>query len=256
MLEFDRVTKTFTARGTRIDALAATSFTVARGEFVALVGPSGCGKSTLLNLAAGIMTASAGEVRHGGHRVEGVNRDVGYMTQADALLPWRTAEANVMLPLLLHGVRAREARERARAELARVGLAGFARHYPAELSGGMRKRVALAQLLVAGPGTWLLDEPFGALDAQLRLLLAQALAAEHARAGATVLFVTHDLGEAIALADRVLVFTGRPGRVKLVAPVTLPRPRDLFALRVDPDFQALHARLWDALAPEIRPEAA
>lgn len=254
-IEIAAVAKRFNARGRVVEALAQASLGVARGEFVALVGPSGCGKSTLLNMVAGLMKPSAGTVRYAGQPVATVNRDVGYMTQVDALLPWRTAEANVMLPLLLRGKTRNEARERAREQLARVGLTGFADAYPRELSGGMRKRAALAQLLVYEPETLLLDEPFGALDAQLKLVLAQELAQLHARTGKTVLFVTHDLGEAIALADRVVVFTSRPGRMKRMETIDLPRPRDMFRVRFEPRFQAHYETLWSALAPEIREAA-
>jgi len=254
-VELAGVAKRFTARGRVVEALADATLSVAQGEFVALVGPSGCGKSTLLNMVAGLMTPSSGTVRYAGRPVAGVNRDVGYMTQTDALLPWRTAEANVMLPLLLRGEGKAAARDKAREQLARVGLAGFADAYPRELSGGMRKRCALAQLLVYGPETLLLDEPFGALDAQLKLVLAGELAQVHARTGKTVLFVTHDLGEAIALADRVVVFTGRPGRVKRVEAIELPRPRDMFRVRFEPRFQAHYETLWAALAPEIQEAA-
>jgi NitT/TauT family transport system ATP-binding protein len=251
-IEISDVAKRFAARGRQVEALGGVSLEVAQGEFVALVGPSGCGKSTLLNMVAGLMTPSAGTVAYAGRPVRAVNRDVGYMTQSDALLPWRTAEANVMLPLLLRGQGRAEARARARAQLERVGLTGFADAYPRELSGGMRKRAALAQLLVYEPETLLLDEPFGALDAQLKLVLAQELAQLHARTRKTVLFVTHDLGEAIALADRVVVFTGRPGRIKRMEQVDLPRPRDMFRVRFEPRFQQLYETLWSALAPEIQ----
>jgi NitT/TauT family transport system ATP-binding protein len=250
-VEITKATKSFAARGRVVEALREVSLGVARGEFVALVGPSGCGKSTLLNMVAGLATPTRGTILHDGRQVEGVNRSVGYMTQSDALLPWRTAEANVMLPLLLRGTGRAAARARARDQLARVGLAGFLDAYPRELSGGMRKRAALAQLLVYEPDTLLLDEPFGALDAQLKLVLAQELATLHARTGQTVLFVTHDLGEAIALADRVVVFSGRPGRIKAIERVALPRPRDMFRARFEPAFQELYERLWAALAPEI-----
>jgi NitT/TauT family transport system ATP-binding protein len=253
---FTHVAKRFATRGRVVDALADVSLEVAPGEFVALIGPSGCGKSTLLNMTAGIATPSSGAIRYAGKVVDGVNRDVGYMTQQDSLLPWRTTEANVMLPLLLRGASRAAARAKANAQLARVGLGGFAQHYPAELSGGMRKRAALAQLLVYEPETLLLDEPFGALDAQLKLVLAGELAELHARTRQTVLFVTHDLAEAIALADRVIVFTGRPGRIKRVESVDLPRPRDMFRVRFERHFQRLHETLWESLAPEIRESAA
>ena len=244
--------KRFVGRGREVAALAPVDLTVERGDFVALVGPSGCGKSTLLNLIAGLIAPSAGTIEHEGEAVHGVNRKVGYMTQADSLLPWRTAEANVMLPLILRGAGRAEAGRVARIELERVNLAAFAGHFPMELSGGMRKRVALAQLLAYDPGTLLMDEPFGALDAQLKLVMQQELAQLHARTAKTILFVTHDLAEAIALADRVVVFSGRPGRIKQVEAVEIERPRDIMRIRFDPRFQALYERLWETLAPEIQ----
>jgi NitT/TauT family transport system ATP-binding protein len=253
---FHEISKRFRARGRMVDALGDVSLDVARGEFVALVGPSGCGKSTLLNMAAGILAPSRGEVRYAGQRIDRVNRSVGYLTQQDSLLPWRNTEANVMLPLLLRDETRKVARIKAAAMLDRVGLAGFAQHYPSELSGGMRKRAALAQLLVYDPETLLLDEPFGALDAQLKLVLAQELARIHETSGKTIVFVTHDLAEAITLADRIVVFTARPGRVKRVERVALARPRDVFKMRFDPAFQALHESLWQELAPEIATVAA
>jgi NitT/TauT family transport system ATP-binding protein len=244
--------KRFVGRGREVAALAPVDLDIPRGDFVALVGPSGCGKSTLLNLIAGLIEPSGGTIEHEGTRIDGINRRVGYMTQADSLLPWRTAEANVMLPLILRGAGRAEAKRVAAAELARVNLSAFAGHFPMELSGGMRKRVALAQLLAYDPGTLLMDEPFGALDAQLKLVMQQELTELHARTGKTVIFVTHDLAEAIALADRVVVFSGRPGRIKQIEQVGIERPRDIMRIRFDARFQALYERLWETLAPEIR----
>jgi NitT/TauT family transport system ATP-binding protein len=252
MIAVESVAKRFVARGREVVALDDVSLDIEPGAFVALVGPSGCGKSTLLNMIAGIDRPSAGAIRHGGRVVAGVNRSVGYMTQADSLLPWRTAEANIMLPLELRGMRRADARGRAAELLEVVNLRGFARAFPVELSGGMRKRVALAQLLAYDPDTLLMDEPFGALDAQLKLVMQQELAAIRERTGKTVAFVTHDLAEAIALADRVVVFTGRPGRIKAVREIDLPRPRDMFSVRFERRFQALYEELWATLAPEIR----
>jgi NitT/TauT family transport system ATP-binding protein len=251
MIEVERVAKRFVARGREVAALEEVSLAIEAGAFVAFVGPSGCGKSTLLNMIAGILTPSAGTVRHAGRVITRINTAVGYMTQADSLLPWRTAEANVMLPLELRGMGRSAARARAQTLLQQVGLDGFARAFPAELSGGMRKRVALAQVLAYDPETLLMDEPFGALDAQLKIVMQQELAALHARTGKTIAFVTHDLAEAIALADRVIVFSGRPGRVKRMREIDLARPRDMFKVRFQPQFQALYEELWAELAPEI-----
>jgi len=250
-IRVEGVAKRFVARGREVAALDGVSCAVETGEFVAFVGPSGCGKSTLLNMIAGIALPSEGRIEHDGRAVTGINRAVGYMTQVDSLLPWRTAEANVMLPLILRGQGKAAALARAREMLERVNLGGFARHFPAELSGGMRKRVALAQVLAYDPGTLLMDEPFGALDAQLKLVMQQELARIWERTRMTIVFVTHDLAEAIALADRVVVFTGRPGRIKQIEPVDIPRPRDMFKVRFDARFQALYERLWAGLAPEI-----
>ena len=251
MIEVERVAKRFIARGREVVALEDVSLAIETRSFVALVGPSGCGKSTLLNMIAGIQAPSAGAIRHAGRVVAGINTNVGYMTQADSLLPWRTADANVMLPLELRGMDRSAARARANELLRQVGLEGFARAFPAELSGGMRKRVALAQVLAYDPNTLLMDEPFGALDAQLKIVMQQELAALHARTGKTIAFVTHDLAEAIALADRVIVFSGRPGRVKRDCAVDLPRPRDMFRVRFQTQFQMLYEELWADLAPEI-----
>lgn len=248
----DDVGKYFVRRGREVQALASVSLEVADGEFVALVGPSGCGKSTLMNLIAGILVPSSGRIVHDGREVHGINRGVGYLTQVDGLLPWRSAEDNITLPLEIKGVPAPERRARARQMLELVNLTQFHRHYPSELSGGMRKRVALAQVLVYDPGTLLMDEPFGALDAQLKLVLQDELLKIWEGRHNTVVFVTHDLGEAISLADRVVVFTGRPGQIKSIEKVELPRPRNVYKLRFDREFQALYEKIWSALEPEIK----
>jgi NitT/TauT family transport system ATP-binding protein len=258
-ISLDGVTKIFTRRGRQVRALDPVSLEIETGSFVALVGPSGCGKSTLLNMIAGIVPRSAGRIRHDGRDIDGLNRAVGYLTQADSLLPWRTAEENVMLPLVLRGESRATCQARARALLETVDLTGFGAAYPAELSGGMRKRVALAQVLCYDPDTLLMDEPFGALDAQLKLVMQQQVvrlwgAPGDTAGGAarkTVVLVTHDLGEAIALADQVVVFSGRPGRIKTVHQIDIERPRDVFRIRFDPRFLALNEAIWHELAPEI-----
>ena len=227
----EQVTKNFVRNREEIIALDNFSLSIAKGEFVAFVGPSGCGKSTLLNMIAGILPVEIGRINHDGRPVKGINTAVGYMTQVDSLLPWRTAETNVTLPLSLKGYSAEKARERCAELLQMTNLEGFEGHFPAELSGGMRKRVALAQVLSYRPDTLLMDEPFGALDAQLKLVMQDELMKIWERERQTVVFVTHDLAEAITLADRVIVFSGRPGRLKLEEHITIPRPRDVFKVR-------------------------
>jgi NitT/TauT family transport system ATP-binding protein len=244
--------KRYIRRGREIEALAPVDLAIEDGAFVAFLGPSGCGKSTLLNMIAGIIPPTAGRIVHDGRVVGGINRRVGYMTQVDSLLPWRTAEDNIGLPLELQGVPRAEAEARVARMLAMVKLEQFRRHFPIELSGGMRKRVALAQVLAYDPPTLLMDEPFGALDAQLKLVMQAELASIWEESRKTVVFVTHDIAEAVALADRVVVFTTRPGRVASVHAIDLPRPRDIFRIRFHPRFQTLYETLWSALEPELR----
>ncbi len=245
--------KTFVVRGQEVEALAPVDLTVRTEEFVALVGPSGCGKSTTLNLIAGLLRPSRGEVLYDGAPVDGLNRRVGYITQKDTLLPWRTAAANIGVALELNcrAVPRREAEQRIAQMIDLVGLRGFENHYPAELSGGMRKRVALARTLIYEPECLLMDEPFGALDAQLKLLMQDQLQQLTQQRRMTTIFVTHDLGEAIALADRVLVFSARPGRIRAVRDIVLPRPRDVFKMRFTEAFGRLHEELWNELKDEV-----
>ncbi len=246
------VRKTYVGRGREVLALDRIDLEIQPGDFVAFVGPSGCGKSTLMSMIAGILPVTEGRILHHGRPVTGINREAGYMTQRDAVLPWRTVAQNVELPLLLHNVPRAERRDRVASMLDQVGLSAFGQAYPVELSGGMRKRVALAQLLAYGPDTLLMDEPFGALDAQLKLLMQEQLLRIWTERRQTVVFVTHDLAEAVTLARRVVVFTGRPGRIKAIEAIELPPERDVFRVRFLPEFEAAYTRLWDALAPEIR----
>jgi sulfonate transport system ATP-binding protein len=247
------VGKRFVTRDREVEALQPIDLTVQPHEFVALVGPSGCGKSTILNLVAGLLAPSEGRVCYNGEEVAGLNRSVGYMTQKDTLLPWRSAADNIRIALELkcRAVPRAEANARVGQIIDLVGLTGFERHYPAELSGGMRKRVALARTLIYEPETLLMDEPFGALDAQLKLLMLDQLQELTRQRRMTVVFVTHDLGEAITLADRVVVFSARPGRIRAIRSIALPRPRDVFRIRFTEDFAHLHESLWDELKDEV-----
>jgi NitT/TauT family transport system ATP-binding protein len=242
------VTKTFAGGYT---ALRDVDLTIEAQRFVALVGPSGCGKSTSLSLIAGLEAPTSGTVSVRGTPVTGIARSVGFLFQRDALLPWKTVYENVALPLVLRGVRGDSQRERAGDFIDRVGLRGFEHNYPHELSGGMRKRVALAQTLVYDPEILLMDEPFSALDVQTRNLMEDELLALWQGSGKTVIFVTHDLEEAIALADQVVVMTAGPARVKATYDVALPRPRNVQEVRFDPRFIALYQAMWDDLRDEV-----
>lgn len=254
VIEYREVSKVFFKGDTRIHALQNVSLAVETGELVAIVGPSGCGKSTLLNLTAGLMEPGLGEVTYGSRPLTGINTQVSYVTQKDNLLPWRTVEANVRLPLELKNDRSvdKDAQQEAIAQYIKlVGLSGFETHYPAELSGGMRKRAQLAQALVCEPSTLLMDEPFGALDAQLKLVLQAELLKAWEGSGKTLVMVTHDLTEAISLADRVVVMSARPGQIKTVQKIDIPRPRDVFSIRFTPEFGHYFEELWAALRDDI-----
>ncbi|HWP35816.1 MAG TPA: ABC transporter ATP-binding protein, partial [Thermodesulfobacteriota bacterium] len=252
LLVVDGVGKEFVARGKRIAALDRVDLAVEEGEFVTIVGPSGCGKSTLLNLIVGLLPPSRGRVLFRGRPVTGINTEIGYVTQRDNLLPWRTLLQNVELPLELRGVEKGERRRRARTLIEQVGLGGFEDHYPHELSGGMRQRANIVRTLIYDPPLVLMDEPFGPLDAQTRLVLQDQLLALWSATRKTIVFITHDLVEAIALADRVVVMSSRPGRIKSVAAVPIPRPRDVYQIHHSPEFRAVHERLWRELLPEVR----
>ncbi|WP_217639047.1 ABC transporter ATP-binding protein [Celeribacter indicus] len=256
LIVFENASKTFVTPNGPVEASRDINLTVERGEFITLVGPSGCGKSTLLNMIAGIFPPSGGKVLYDGNPVEGYNGHVGYMTQNDHLLTWRTVAANIAVPLEIAGLSRGERRDRV-AELADlVGLTKFVDSYPSQLSGGMRKRCALARLLAYSPETLLLDEPFAALDAQLRLRMQMELRSIVHSLGKTVLFVTHDLDEAVALADRCAIFTRGPGTIRTVLDIPLERERDLMRLRHDPRYVELTATLWDEMAPDIAEEEA
>lgn len=247
-VDFQRVSKVYTSRSKRTThgylAVSQVDLTIRQGEFVCFVGPSGCGKTTVLNMIAGAIDATEGSVMVSGRPVNGLQVGVGYVTQEDSLLPWRTLMRNVTFGLDLAGVPKSEARDRARQFIDKVGLAGFEDHYPHQLSGGMRKRVGLIRTLVTGPDIILMDEPFGAVDAQTRLYLQAELLRLWSDLSCTIVFVTHDLVEAITLADRVVCFDRNPGRIKDVIDVDLPRPRDVFHIHEAPGYSAIYDRVW------------
>jgi NitT/TauT family transport system ATP-binding protein len=233
-------------------AVEEVSLAVRDGEFVSLVGPTGCGKSTLLNVAAGLVSPTSGAVLVGGARLSGLNRRAGYLFQGDALMPWRNARDNVAAGLLFAGVPRGDANARAEEWLRRVGLSGFGDRYPHQLSGGMRKRVALAQVLILEPEILLMDEPFGALDVQTRQLMENELLDLWAAERCSVVFITHDLEEAIAVSDRIVLLSAGP-RTRLIGEfaIDLPRPRDVAEIRLTPRFLQVHGQLWDALRAEV-----
>ncbi|MBV8579211.1 MAG: ABC transporter ATP-binding protein [Candidatus Eremiobacteraeota bacterium] len=245
-----------TPGGTSLTALRDFDMTVRRGEFVAVVGPTGCGKSTTLSLITGIAAPTTGQVRVMGKPVTGNDPRVGFVFQTDALFPWRNVLRNVAAGPLYRGMPKEKAYAAARDWIARVGLAGFEQHYPHQLSGGMRKRVALAQTFINNPEILLMDEPFSALDVQTRVVMQDELLSIWSSSNASVVFVTHDLEEAIALADRVYVLTAGPATVKAVYDVNLPRPRVTAEIRYEPAFVELSRRIWDDLRDEVRLGAA
>ena len=227
-------------------------FAVEQGRFTAIVGPSGCGKSTLLQMAAGLLAPTTGTVRQNGRRIEGLNRSIGLVPQQAKLLPWKTLIENIELPLLLAHVDPGERESRGRDIIAAVGLEGFENHYPHQLSGGMQKRASIARTLIYRPELILMDEPFGALDAQTRMLMQDDLQRLWSREGATIVFVTHDLTEAILLADNVIVLSRRPASVKADLAIHLPRPRDVFEPFRTKGFTEAYDRLWTVFKSELR----
>lgn len=252
-IELNAVTRRFvTPSGGELCALKDFSMTVGPGEFVAIVGPTGCGKSTTLNLITGIAQPSEGTVRIFGKAVRGIDPRIGFVFQSDALFPWLDVQRNVAAGPLYRGTPKVEAFDRARAWIARVGLAGFEHHYPHQLSGGMRKRVALAQTFINNPQILLMDEPFSALDVQTRVVMQDELLSIWSQSKAAVVFVTHDIDEAIGLADRVYVLTAGPGTVKALYDVPIPRPRHIAEVRYDPQFIGISKRIWNDLSEEVR----
>ena len=239
------------ADGNATVALRNFSMSVARGEFVAIVGPTGCGKSTTLNMVTGLLRPTVGEVRVMGQPVQGIDPRIGFVFQADAVFPWRSVLENVAAGPLFRGKSKKEAHALAEEWIQRVGLGKFGGHYPHQLSGGMRKRVALAQTFINSPEILLMDEPFSALDMQTRTLMQDELLKLWSGTGGSVVFVTHDLEEAIALADRVFVLSARPGTLKRVYDIDLPRPRITSQVRYEPQFIELSKHIWDDLRQEV-----
>lgn len=251
-IELHGVSKRFlTPSGTVYTALRDLDMTIQPGEFCAVVGPTGCGKSTTLSLISGLEPPSDGTVEVYGKRVDGIADGIGYVFQTDAVFPWKTVLDNVAAGPRYRDVAQREARDRAREWIARVGLAGFEDRYPYQLSGGMRKRVALAQSLINSPRILLMDEPFSALDVQTRSLMENELLGLWSASSASVVFVTHDLEEAISLSDRVFVITAGPGTVKSNYPVDLPRPRNVAEIRLQPHFLEIYEEIWKDLRDEV-----
>jgi NitT/TauT family transport system ATP-binding protein len=254
MIRIENVSKSFYKRGAVVDAVQDIHLTIKRHEIVAVIGPSGCGKSTLLNMIAGLYAPTRGRVVYKDATVTDVNTDVGYMTQKDNLLPWRSVRDNVAFPLELAGVSKAERMERADGVIRHVGLQGFEDRFPNELSGGMRKRACLGRMLLYGAETALLDEPFGALDAQLKLAMHDLMLRLVAENKQTVVLVTHDLMEAVTLADRVLVCTRRPATIALEQRIELARPRDVLNVRFSNTFKDYYDALWERLRVEYSEE--
>ena len=257
-IQVQGVTHAFAAAGAPenpVVALRDVSLEVLPGEFVAIVGPSGCGKTTLLNILAGLERPTSGIALVAGKRPRAGAPEVGYLFARDSLLPWRTALENAALAMEMRGVRPNERRERARRMLADVGLDSFANAYRAQLSQGMRQRVALARALAAEPEILLMDEPFSALDAQTRILVQDLFLSLWSRLHISVVLITHDLAEAIALADRVVLFTRAPGRIKGIYPVELPRPRSIQSLQMDSAYHQIYESIWRDLQDEVSPNA-
>jgi len=251
LLSVEGVSKEYHVRGKKVLALDSIDLAVAQGEFVTVVGPSGCGKSTLLNLIVGLLHSSSGRILFRGDPINGICTKIGYVTQKDNLLPWRTLIENVEIALEIRGIENSARRQRAQELIGQVGLSGFEDHYPHELSGGMRQRANIIRTLIYDPELILMDEPFGPLDAQTRIVLQDQLLKLWLASRKTIVFITHDLIEAITLADRVVLMTSRPGRIKSIENVTIPRPRNVFQIHERPEFRSAYERLWEQLRPEV-----
>lgn len=252
VIDLLKIRKTYNSKGREVLALEDITLSVEEGTFTTLIGPSGCGKSTLLKLVAGVSFPTQGQLRYKGKEVSGFNTDIGFITQDSNLFPWLTLMENVQLPLKIRHVPKQERLEKAQALIDMMQLAGFERAYPHELSGGMQKRGSIIRTLIYDPDVVLMDEPFGPLDAQTRMVLQDELLRIWDKNKKTILFVTHDLTEAIALADRVVLFTRRPGKVKEVFQVPLRRPRNVFEIHGQEGFIETYNRIWQYFKTEIK----
>jgi NitT/TauT family transport system ATP-binding protein len=252
MLSLKNISKRFFARDRVIRAIEGISIDIETGEFVTIVGPSGCGKSTILNIVSGLMPPSDGTVELERRPVHGVTRDIGYVTQQHNLMPWRTLIDNVAFPLQVAGVAKSERNDRATELIDMAGLAGFEKSYPHELSGGMCQRANIIRTLIYAPKVMLMDEPFGPLDAQTRLSLQDQLLKIWSQTRVTIIFITHDLHEAIGLGDRVVLLSTRPGRIIRVDKVTMSRPRDIFRIHDSGEFRALYDAIWVELERQVK----
>jgi len=246
IIRIEQVSKSFVHGDQELAVLTNVNLQIEQGSFVVMVGPSGCGKSTLLNAVAGLVPTTSGMIYYNNSPMINPRLEVGYLTQKDTLMPWRNVEHNIAMPLEIRGIQKNERQQITGELIQKVGLKGFEKHYPRELSGGMLRRASLARMLSTAPDTLLMDEPFGALDAQLRLELQNELLNLWSGSGKTVLFVTHDIEEAIVLGDRVVVL-GLRGRIILDEYINLPRPRDAAQIRFRPEFAQVHHYLWNAL---------
>ncbi|WP_251548706.1 ABC transporter ATP-binding protein [Neobacillus muris] len=238
----------YSTKGQSTLAVSKVNLTVKNGEFVSVVGPSGCGKSTLLKVVSGLLKPSEGQALLDGKEIKDVPESIGMVFQNDALLPWKSVFDNVRLPLAIANKSTQEQEERAKDLIQMVGLEGFEQFYPKQLSGGMRKRVALARAFAHDPSLYLMDEPFGPLDAQTRVTIGEEFIKMWERVGKSVLFITHDIEEAIALSDRVVVMSGRPGTIKAEFKVPLERPRPFYDIRFDSRFKEIQREIWESLA--------
>lgn len=252
IIDLSNITKTYRSKGKTVLALKDVTLPVEQGSFTTIVGPSGCGKSTLLKIIAGISLPYVGHLRFKGKDVTTINTDVGFITQDSNLFPWLTLIENVELALKIRSVSMEQRAQTARKFIDTMQLTGFETHYPFELSGGMQKRGSIIRTLIYDPDVILMDEPFGPLDAQTRLVLQDELLRIWDANKKTILFVTHDLTEAIALSDKVVLFTGRPGTVKRIFDVPLPRPRNVFEIHNERGFNDLYHEIWDHFKTEIR----
>jgi NitT/TauT family transport system ATP-binding protein len=250
-IRFENINMTFQVKQSEVVALRNVSFEVGEHTFTSIVGPSGCGKSTLLSLCAGLKFPSSGRTFCHGRAVDSVNTDVGFVTQDSNLFPWMTLRQNVEFPLRVRGVPTHERRSRAQSQIDMVGLSGFEDHYPHQLSGGMQKRASIIRTMVYEPDVILMDEPFGALDAQTKMVLQDELLRVWGTRKQTILFVTHDLTEAVAMSDRVVVMSARPGRIKGVFDVSLERPRDVFQIHGQAGFADNYQQVWDCFRSEL-----